>query len=116
MQRVALPNEAGSCLILLLVSLQRNRGFGFITFQDAETVEKVLKVPVHTLDGKKIDPKHATPKNRGRVANRTKKIFVGGVSQDTTTDEVKAYFNQFGKVSSSIAFPAIVSQFGCVYL
>ena len=51
----------------------------------------------HIVDGKKVDPKHATPKNRGR-ANRTKKIFVGGVSQDTSADEVKAYFSQFGKV------------------
>ncbi|XP_046981263.1 RNA-binding protein Musashi homolog 2 isoform X1 [Schistocerca americana] len=81
---------------------QRSRGFGFITFEDPQTVEKVLKVPIHTLDGKKIDPKHATPKNRGKVTNRTKKIFVGGVSQDTSSDEVKAYFNQFGKVEETV--------------
>ncbi|KAH8265437.1 hypothetical protein KR038_007807 [Drosophila bunnanda] len=81
---------------------QRSRGFGFITFQEPSTVEKVLKVPIHTLDGKKIDPKHATPKNRPRQANKTKKIFVGGVSQDTSADEVKAYFNQFGAVEDTV--------------
>lgn len=54
------------------------------------------------MDGKKIDPKHATPKNRAKQANRTKKIFVGGVSQDTSSDEVKAYFNQFGKVEETV--------------
>jgi hypothetical protein len=43
------------------------------------------------LDGKKIDPKHATPKSKSK-ANKTKKIFVGGVSQETSADEVKAYF------------------------
>jgi hypothetical protein len=37
-------------------------------------------VAAHTLDGKKIDPKHATPKSKSK-ANKTKKIFVGGVSQ-----------------------------------
>ncbi|KAH8383378.1 hypothetical protein KR009_008257 [Drosophila setifemur] len=81
---------------------QRSRGFGFITFQEPCTVEKVLKVPIHTLDGKKIDPKHATPKNRPRQANKTKKIFVGGVSQDTSAEEVKAYFAQFGPVEETV--------------
>ena len=59
----------------------------------------MLAVPSHCLDGKKIDPKHATPKSKSK-ANKTKKIFVGGVSQETSADEVKAYFNQFGKFSS----------------
>ncbi|KYN39599.1 RNA-binding protein Musashi like protein Rbp6 [Trachymyrmex septentrionalis] len=81
---------------------QRSRGFGFITFAEPGSVDKVLKCPIHTLDGKKIDPKHATPKNRAKQANRTKKIFVGGVSQDTSSDEVKAYFNQFGKVEETV--------------
>lgn len=81
---------------------QRSRGFGFITFQEPCTVDKVLKVPIHTLDGKKIDPKHATPKNRPRQANKTKKIFVGGVSQDTSAEEVKAYFSQFGAVEETV--------------
>lgn len=65
-------------------------------------MEKVLKVPIHTLDGKKIDPKHATPKNRPKTSNKTKKIFVGGVSQETSSDEVKAYFGQFGKVEETV--------------
>ncbi|KAG7190119.1 hypothetical protein KM043_006253 [Ampulex compressa] len=81
---------------------QRSRGFGFITFAEPGSVDKVLKCPIHTLDGKKIDPKHATPKNRAKQANRTKKIFVGGVSQDTSSEEVKAYFNQFGKVEETV--------------
>merc|ERR1712020_845438 len=32
----------------------------------------------------------------------TKKIFVGGVSQETSADEVSAYFSQFGKVEEAV--------------
>ena len=64
-------------------------------------MERVLAVPSHSLDGKKIDPKHATPKSKSK-ANKTKKIFVGGVSQETSADEVKAYFSQFGKVEEAV--------------
>ena len=60
--------------------MQRSRGFGFITFSSPDSVDRVLSVSSHSLDGKKIDPKHATPKSKSK-ANKTKKIFVGGVSQ-----------------------------------
>ncbi|CAG0889669.1 unnamed protein product [Darwinula stevensoni] len=80
---------------------QRSRGFGFITFADATSVDKVLQVSSHTLDGKKIDPKHATPKSK-KGTTKTKKIFVGGLSQETSVEEVKQYFSQFGTVEEAV--------------
>ena len=41
---------------------KHSRGFGFVTFAQPESVEKVSQAGVHSLDGKKIDPKVAFPK------------------------------------------------------
>ena len=52
------------------------------------------------LDGKKIDPKLATPKGQKTAGELLipRKVFVGGVSQETTSQELLEYFSQFGKV------------------
>merc|ERR1719150_2155373 len=79
----------------------RSRGFGFITFCSPTSLDKVLAVSPHLLDGKKIDPKPATPKAKSKEA-KTRKIFVGGVSQETSSEEVKKYFSQFGGVEDIV--------------
>ncbi|XP_025832091.1 RNA-binding protein Musashi homolog Rbp6 isoform X2 [Agrilus planipennis] len=77
------------------------RGFGFITFADPSSVDKVLAQGTHELDGKKIDPKVAFPRRaHPKMVTRTKKIFVGGLSAPTTLEDVKSYFEQFGPVSN----------------
>lgn len=35
-----------------------------------------------------------------QLVTRTKKIFVGGLSVNTTIEDVKHYFDQFGKVNT----------------
>ncbi|CAK7271834.1 hypothetical protein SEPCBS57363_004825 [Sporothrix epigloea] len=72
----------------------RSRGFGFLTFKDPKTVNVVM-VKEHYLDGKIIDPKRAIPRDE---QEKTSKIFVGGVSQDTTDQDFREYFAQFGRV------------------
>ncbi|NXV45444.1 MSI1H protein, partial [Uria aalge] len=76
------------------------RGFGFVTFMDQAGVDKVLAQSRHELDSKTIDPKVAFPRRaQPKMVTRTKKIFVGGLSVNTTVEDVKQYFEQFGKVS-----------------
>ncbi|XP_057347502.1 RNA-binding protein Musashi homolog 1 isoform X6 [Manis pentadactyla] len=52
---------------------------------------------------RRIDPKVAFPRRaQPKMVTRTKKIFVGGLSVNTTVEDVKQYFEQFGKVDDAM--------------
>ncbi|XP_070630380.1 RNA-binding protein Musashi homolog 2 isoform X9 [Bos indicus] len=42
------------------------------------------------------------PQPRPKMVTRTKKIFVGGLSANTVVEDVKQYFEQFGKVEDAM--------------
>ncbi|ROV96384.1 hypothetical protein VSDG_05387 [Cytospora chrysosperma] len=86
--------EVTECTVMRDGATGRSRGFGFLTFKDPKTVNVVM-VKEHYLDGKIIDPKRAIPRDE---QEKTSKIFVGGVSQETTDAEFREYFAQFGRV------------------
>jgi RNA recognition motif-containing protein len=91
------------CMIMKDAITKRSRGFGFITFSDSTSVEKVLQLDKHILDEKTIDPKRAFPRQKHpKMVTRTKKIFVGGLSAETSSDDVKMYFGQYGKVDDAM--------------
>lgn len=94
--------EVTECMVMRDQATKRSRGFGFITFRDPASVEKVLAQATHELDQKKIDPKVAFPKrSHPKMVTRTKKIFVGGLSANTTADDIKNHFTQYGKVEEA---------------
>ncbi|KAK6029111.1 hypothetical protein OSTOST_04784 [Ostertagia ostertagi] len=62
-------------------SLFAFRGFGFITFVDPASVDRVLATEEHELDGKKIDPKVAFPKR-----SQTKVSYAVHFTDDDATD------------------------------
>ncbi|XP_016138005.1 RNA-binding protein Musashi homolog 2-like isoform X2 [Sinocyclocheilus grahami] len=104
--------EIRECMVMRDPTTKRSRGFGFVTFADAASVDKVLAQPHHELDSKTIDPKVAFPRRaQPKMVTRTKKIFVGGLSANTVVEDVKQYFEQFGKVRSHFSFSLwLISQ------
>uniref|UniRef100_A0A8C2IQJ2 Musashi RNA-binding protein 2a n=1 Tax=Cyprinus carpio TaxID=7962 RepID=A0A8C2IQJ2_CYPCA len=95
--------EIRECMVMRDPTTKRSRGFGFITFADVSSVDKVLAQPHHELDSKTIDPKVAFPRRaQPKMVTRTKKIFVGGLSASTVVEDVKQYFEQFGKVEDAM--------------
>uniref|UniRef100_A0A674D628 Musashi RNA binding protein 1b n=1 Tax=Salmo trutta TaxID=8032 RepID=A0A674D628_SALTR len=81
--------EVKECMVMRDPVTKRSRGFGFVTFVDQAGVDSVSAVTRHELDSKTL-------------VTRTKKIFVGGLSVNTTIEDVKAYFDQFGKVDDAM--------------
>ncbi|MED6282853.1 Chromatin assembly complex, subunit 3 [Characodon lateralis] len=95
--------EVKECMVMRDPVTKRSRGFGFVTFVDQAGVDKVLAQSRHELDSKTIDPKVAFPRRaQPKLVTRTKKIFVGGLSVNTTIEDVKQYFDQFGKTPVSL--------------
>uniref|UniRef100_A0A5K3FSZ7 Heterogeneous nuclear ribonucleoprotein A/B n=1 Tax=Mesocestoides corti TaxID=53468 RepID=A0A5K3FSZ7_MESCO len=83
------------CIIKVDRYTGNSRGFGFVTFENEDSVNKVLSVGEHRLMGKRIDPKRAKPSREVM-----KKIFVGGIDPELTEESIKEYFGQFGQVES----------------
>ncbi|CAJ1065897.1 RNA-binding protein Musashi homolog 2 isoform X4 [Xyrichtys novacula] len=95
--------EIRECMVMRDPTTKRSRGFGFVSFSDVTSVDKVLAQTHHELDSKMIDPKVAFPRRaQPKMVTRTKKIFVGGLSANTVIEDVKGYFEQFGKVEDAM--------------
>lgn len=98
------------------VSYDRNtgrpRGFGFVVFTDAAVADRVVSQP-HTIDRREVEAKKALPKEEspsGREpggaaaaqAQRTRKIFVGGLGSGVDEPMFRAFFSRFGTVDDAV--------------
>lgn len=72
----------------------RSRGFGYVTFGDSNAAASVLQAAPHSLSGREVDVKRAVP--------GTNKLFVGGLPQNTTANELRDHFETFGVVSDAV--------------
>uniref|UniRef100_A0A8C5CJH7 RRM domain-containing protein n=1 Tax=Gadus morhua TaxID=8049 RepID=A0A8C5CJH7_GADMO len=93
--------EVKECMVMRDPVTKRSRGFGFVTFVDQAGVDKVLAQARHELDSKTVINPACIYFFR-QLVTRTKKIFVGGLSVTTTIEDVKQYFDQFGKVDDAM--------------
>merc|ERR1712013_692936 len=90
----------------------KSRGFAFITFEKASSVDSCQAARPHKLDGSFIETTRATPKQdlgNPEAEAKVKKIYIGGaneervsghsgLTEDISDIDLEDYFGQFGVV------------------
>lgn len=79
----------------------KSRGFGFVTYEDTQSVEEFMRSRPHTIDNRQIDPKRAMPReeqNSSEAHLTVKKLFVAGLREGINEDNLRAHFSRFGNI------------------
>ncbi|XP_028438548.1 heterogeneous nuclear ribonucleoprotein A1b isoform X1 [Perca flavescens] len=89
------------CVVMRDPTSKRSRGFGFVTYSSVDEVDAAMSARPHKVDGRVVEPKRAVSRedsNRPGAHVTVKKIFVGGIKEDTEESHLRDYFTQFGKI------------------
>ena len=94
-----------------LLTKDRSRGFGFITYRDTKNIDNLLNDQPHIIDGKKVECKLAIPKdqinyvpefNSEESNTKITKIFVGGLPPKLEENQMYDYFSKFGEIEQCV--------------
>lgn len=98
-----------------------SRGFGFVTFKAAVVAEYVITLN-HVIEGQEVSLK-ALESSAGTLLipqfeckllksekeakndaqdQKQRKIFIGGLHRSVTADQLRAYFEKYGKISNAV--------------
>ncbi|XP_048034919.1 heterogeneous nuclear ribonucleoprotein A1b isoform X2 [Megalobrama amblycephala] len=91
------------CVVMKDPNTKRSRGFGFVTYSSVTEVDAAMDARPHKVDGRLVEPKRAVSRedsNKPFAHTTVKKIFVGGIKDDTEENHLRDYFDVFGKIEA----------------
>ncbi|XP_012691938.1 heterogeneous nuclear ribonucleoprotein A3 [Clupea harengus] len=91
------------CVVMRDPANKRSRGFGFVTYSCVTEVDAAMGARPHKVDGRVVEPKRAVSREDSSKPGAhltVKKIFVGGIKEDTEEYHIREYFERYGKIES----------------
>ena len=80
-----------------------SRGFGFLTVKHKSTFKQILALKQHSIKGRIVDVNFAIDKHTRVIQPEVlekieRRVYVGNLHPDTTEQQLRLYFAQFGVV------------------
>ncbi|XP_078408163.1 heterogeneous nuclear ribonucleoprotein A3 isoform X3 [Cetorhinus maximus] len=91
------------CVVMREPQTKRSRGFGFVTYSSVLEVDAAMSARPHKVDGRVVEPKRAVSREDSTKPGAhltVKKIFVGGIKEDTEEYHLRDYFEKYGKIEN----------------
>uniref|UniRef100_A0A1B6GUB8 RRM domain-containing protein n=1 Tax=Cuerna arida TaxID=1464854 RepID=A0A1B6GUB8_9HEMI len=97
--------EVVDCVVMKHPNSAQSRGFGFVTYSHSSMVDESQQHRPHRIDNRNIEPKRAIPRELiGEISSEAniRKLFVGGLRDDITEEDLREYFSQFGNLTDCL--------------
>uniref|UniRef100_A0A2R8ZA99 RRM domain-containing protein n=1 Tax=Pan paniscus TaxID=9597 RepID=A0A2R8ZA99_PANPA len=91
------------CVVMRDPQTKRSRGFGFVTYSYVEEVDAAMCARPHKVDRCIVEPKRAVSREdsvKPGLHLGVKKLFVGGIKEDTEEYNLRDYFEKYGKIET----------------